>query len=438
MSIQKRGISRREFLKLSGAGLAISAGLPLVSACGSQEGGQGGSQSASLTATYMKSGTYDVAAKNFAKQFEKNNDAQIQIEAFPYAALRQNNTNAVIAGGCDYNVVSGSYYLANIYSSFRPIGEMAQRDNYSQPLAAGLWEQSEYYNGEHIGVPYGPDAYGLMYRTDLWKNAGLSWPSSWDEFLSALETLEAEGTTPFVFAAGAPEQLPALFFATYDGYFVNDQGRYELNTAKATDSIEYAEQLLGFAPDNVTALSIDEAQATFMDGEAAVLYSWPSFIVKAASDPETSQIAGNWQVGEDPQPGFVWLSLWQMYMTQCTENTDAAWEWMKFWSKPENDKALFTEHGVNPVLESTYQDQQLLEEWSHYFPGEQKNLAKAMNPPLSGEAQDFLASTLGEVFTGNTSAEEAVRSVNEKWADFEVPEPLLQAAQRNDLVQAEG
>src|SRR5215212_1022801 len=434
--MERRPLSRQAFLKLGGAGLALSAGLPFVAACA----GDSGSESGGLTATYMKSGTYDVAANDFAKEFEKKNDTNISIEAFPYAALRQNNTNAVMAGTCDYNVVSGSYYLADIYDSFRPLDDLVERNDFSKPLAAGLWEQCSINNGAHIGVPYGPDAYALMYRSDLWEEAGLSWPKSWDEFLAALKNVRAEygdqGITPLVFAAGAPEQLPALFFATYDGYFINDQGKYGLDSAKATEAIKFAEQLLSFAPQDVTAISIDEANSKFVDGEAAVLYGWPSFLVKTASDPDSSQIVGKWRVGEMPQPGFVWLSMWEMYTTDCTENVNAAWKWMTFWSKPENDRALLPKYGVNPVLGSTYRDQQLLKEYSHYFPGEEKNVARAMFPPLSGEPQDFLASTLGDVFTGKSTAEEAVRSVNEKWTEFDVQEPLSQAAQRNGLVQS--
>jgi multiple sugar transport system substrate-binding protein len=436
MSVEKRMVSRKKFLKLGGAGLALSAGLPLIAGCG--EGGGGGGAGAGITATYMKSGTYDVAAKKFAEEFASKNDTSVDIEAFPYAALRQNNTNAVISGSCDYNVVSGSYYLANIYNNFRPLDDLANRSNYAEPLAPGLWDHSEFYKGQHIGVPYGPDAYGLMYRTDLWEEAGLSWPGTWDEFSAALETLESQfggqGITPFVVYGGATEQLPALLFATYDSYFLNDKGKFELDSAKAIDSIKFAEQLLGFAPEDVTALSIDEANTLFTDGNAAVLYGWPSFVLTAADDPESSQIVGKWQVGADPQPGFVWLSLWQMYMDKCTEDADTAWKWMSFWTEPENDMALFTKYGVNPVLQSTYQDQELLKEYSHYLPGEQKNVGRAMNPPLSGEAQDFLASTLGEVFAGKTSAEEAVRSVNQEWAGLDVPDPLREAAQRYDLV----
>ena len=404
---QRRFVTRRDFLKLGGAGLALSAGLPLVAACGEGSGqGSGRQGSPGITATYMKSGTYDVAAEEFASGFEQDNGTSVDIEAFPYAALRQNNTNAVISGGCDYDVVSGSYYLANIYDSFRPLDDLANRDGFAGALAPGLWEQSEFNGGKHIGVPYGPDAYGLMYRTDLWEQAGLSLPRTWDDFTAAMEKLQTDyagqGISPLVFYGGAPEQLPALFFATYDGFFVNGGGKYQLDEAKAVDAISYGERMLGFMPDNATALSIDEANTLFTDGKAATLYGWPSFVLAAADDPESSQIVGKYEVGGIPEP--------------------------------ENDKALFTKYGINPVLESTYADKGLLDRYAHYLPGEQANLARAMNPPLSGEAQDFLASTLGEVFTGNTTAEEAVGAVNEEWAGLEVPSPLAQAAERNGLV----
>src|SRR5215211_1668202 len=151
MSIEKQIVSRKEFLKLGGAGLALSAGLPLIAGCG--EGGGGGAGSG-VTATYMKSGTYDIAAKKFAEEFASKNDTSVDIKAFPYAALRQNNTNAVISGSCDYNVMSGSYYLASIYNYFRPLDDLANRSNYSDALAPGLWDHSEFYKGQHVGVPY--------------------------------------------------------------------------------------------------------------------------------------------------------------------------------------------------------------------------------------------------------------------------------------------
>lgn len=415
---------------------AALSSLALASACSGAGPAQGNS---GLTVTYMKAGTYDTAAKSLASSFAKSTGTKVNVLAFPYDTLRQNNTNAVLGGQCDYNVVSGSYYLAPLYDKFANLDSFAAKSNYPSKLAPGLWAHSEYFNGHHIGVPYGPDAYSLMYRTDLFRQAGLSWPHSWSQLLSDLQVLKnkygAQGIKPFAFAAGQPEQLPALFFATYDGTFINSSGRYALDAPKAIRAIDYAKKLLAFAGTNANSQSIDASNAAFVNGHAAVLYGWPSFLRTQADDPNQSKVSGKWAVGVDPQPGLVWLSLWQMYMTKCTSNKSAAWKWMTTFSSAKTDKELFLKDGINPSFKATYQDSHLARQHSNYFPGLQANLARAVNPPLSGEAQDYLASTLGDVFSGNASPAQAVSQINQKWSTMTVPSALLAEGKKVGLAQ---
>lgn len=425
--------------RIAGCAAAVSGAL-LLAACGFGGAGTSAGSSAGVTATYMKSGTYDTAAHALAGPFASSTGIKTDIQAFPYAALQQNNTNAIISGGCRYNVVSGSYYLAALYSHFENLDPLAAESHYAQALVPGLWQQSEFYQGHHVGLPYGPDAYGLMYRTDLFTRAGLTLPKTWPQLLGDLATLKAkygsQGIAPFAFAGGAPEQSPALLFAGYDGYFINQQGHYALDTSKAVAAIDLGRRLLSYAPGNATSQSIDQADAQFTSGKAAVLYGYPSFIRQQADNPSQSKVAGKWAVAPDPQPGLVWLSLWQLFMTNCTKNTNAAWKWMTEYSSPSTDKELFTKYGIDPSFEATYKDPQLLKSQANFLRGTEANLSRAKNPPLSGEAQDFLASTLGNVFTGKTSPQQAVRQINDKWATLPVPQPLLKEAQQNGLAQA--
>lgn len=413
--------------------LAMAAAMTLLTGCGvGSSGPQGG-----LTVDYMKSGTYDKAAEGLAGDFKKSTGTSVDVQSFPYATLRQNNVNAAIAGTCQYNVVSGSYYLAPIYDKFASLDNLANQSNYAEKLLPGLWDRSEIFNGQHIGVPYGPDSYGTMIRTDLFTEAGLSVPTSWQELLNDLGVLKtkfaSQGIDPFVFSGGAPEQLPALLFAGYDGYFINKDGKYELDPTKAAAAIRLGQSLMSFAPKNASSLTIDSATAQFTSGKAAVLYGFPSFVVQAAN--KSDAVKGKWAVIPNPGPGFTWLSLWQMYMTKCTDNKDAAWKWMTTFSSESNDKAFFTQYGINPSFASTYKDPDLLKTYGNYLPGEAANISKAKNPPLSGEAQDFMASTLGEVFVGGASPEDAVAKINAKWKTLSVPDALAERAKIDGLVQ---
>ena len=419
-------------------GVPLAAALVTSTALIAGSPGAYASSGNTITATYMNSGTYNVAAQSLVGSFDKTAGVNVKIDAFPYAALQQNNTNAVISGQCTYNVVSGSYYLASIYSYFQNLNTYASKSNYAAGLIPGLWKHSEFYNGYHIGVPYGPDAYSLMYNTSLFKSAGLALPKTWSQLLSDLSALKQKlpsGVSPFVFSAGAVEQLPALFFSTYNGYFINKGGHYALDVPEATSAINYAVKLMSYAPSDASGLSINAADDLFVNGKAAVLYGWPSFIRLQADTPKESAVAGKWEVGTDPPGGLLWLSLWQLYMTKCTSNQSAAWKWMTTFSSPSTDELLFTKYDVNPSFKATYSNPTLAKQNANYFPGEQANLKRAKNPPLSGQAQDFLASTIGSVLTSKVTANAAVSSINSEWARYPVPSALLHEGAADGLVQ---
>jgi multiple sugar transport system substrate-binding protein len=394
----------------------------------------------SISADFMASGTYDKAAQEIADKL-KAQGLDVKIAAFPWATLRQNNTNDMIAGSGQYDVMSGSYYLADLYSHFASLDDYFKKDNYGANMIPGILDpgKSEWYHGHHIGAPYGIDAYGVLYRTDLFKDAGIDPQfATWQDLAAALPKLKdklPQGVAPFVFAYGASEQLPAIFFGNYDGYLVNKDGKYQLDPTKAAASMQLMKDMLPFAPSNAMALSIDEANAQFLNGQAAMLIGWPSFVRAAADDPAKGKVAGKWAQLEFPGPGFPWLSLWQLFINNDSKNKDAAWAFIKEYTSEANAVDFLNKYGIGSVYPSTYNDPTVASKHSHDFPVALKNFAKAKNPPLSGEAQDFLASTIGQVLLGQLTPDKAVEQINTKWATITVPDALGEAAKASGLMQ---
>ena len=146
-----------------------------------------------LTVTYMESGTYDVAAKRIAEEFKQAKGVDVKVVAFPWAVLRQNNTTDLITGAGQYQVMSGGYYLADVYDNFAPLGDFIAKSDYSKGMIPGLMEpgRSEWYEGKQIGIPYGVDAYGLMVNKEILDKAGVK-PEfgTWDAVLAACEKLK--------------------------------------------------------------------------------------------------------------------------------------------------------------------------------------------------------------------------------------------------------
>jgi ABC-type glycerol-3-phosphate transport system substrate-binding protein len=387
---------------------------------------------ASITFSVMAAGTYDKAAEEVKPDFEKTTGIKLTIAAFPWATLRQNNTTDLLTGTGQYDVMSGSYYLAELYPHFISLDDYIKKSGFGKGLLPGFMEKSEHFGGHQIGLPYGPDAYGMLYRKDLFDKAKLSWPKTWNEFMAMLPKIkavaDANGMDTIVFSGGAPEQVPALFFDKYDGYYISKDKKYQLEKGKTIDVLNTNKELLKYMAGDFMGLSIDDANARFLDGKALVIICWPSFIVAAADNPQKSKVIGKWSLGTSPTPGRPWLSLWQIYISKYSKNPDAAWKWATFYISEKNDINFFKTYGIGPVFESTYKNPELVSKYSHYFPSQSYNLTRAVNPPLSGEAQDYFASVLGEFGLGLLTAEEVVDKVNKKWATLTVPPALFENA----------
>ena len=392
---------------------------------------------ATLTFSVMESGTYDKAASEIAKQFKATTGTDVKIAAFPWAVLRQNNTTDLISGTGQYNVMSGGYYLADVYSYFAPLTDYIKKDDYAKGMIPGLMDRgrSEWVGDDHIGIPYGVDAFGMIYNKDMLQKAGVS-PDfkDWSDMAKACDVIEAKnpGVACFSHATGNPEQIGAFFFAGYGGSYVSKDGKYQLDAAAATAVASQLPALWKHLPKNATALTFDEAHQLFKDGKVAVTITWPSFIT-GALDKDGSSVKGHWSMAKMPGNGFPWLSLWQVFVPKTTIDKDAAWAWIKAYAGPENAKTNYVDHNIGSVWLSVYDDPELKAKYAHFWPQLIDAYKHAKNPPLSGEAQDFLTNTLQDIANGRTTAEDGIKAVNEKWSSIPVPPALLGAAAGSGL-----
>ena len=85
------------------------------------------------------------------------------------------------------------------------------------------------------------------------------------------------------------------------------------------------------------------------------------------------------------------------------------------------------------MWKATYEDADLAAARKHYWPALTAGFARAKNPPLSGEAQDFLTNTLQDIANGRVSPADGVASINEAWANIPVPPAMLEAAKGSGL-----
>ena len=395
-----------------------------------------------IVTNFMQSGTYDIGAEQLEAGFEEATGIELEIVASPFVVLVQNNITDLATGTGEFDVISGDFWIGSVWGQMHPLDDFIERDMWGGSFIEGLTKQgpSAYFDGKRIGIPYSADAYGLIYRTDIFEEAGISpdW-ETWDDFIAVLGELEMhlEGSdiAPNVFAFGASEQAAAIFLGMYDGYLVDAAGNYALDHDEAIASLNQLKSLLDYNPEGATGLSIDEANSVFLTGKAATMICWVSFVRAAAQDPDSSLVVDNWATATFPGPGFPFLSAWNLFISGYSENPDAAWEWIKHYITEDEAKRRFVELGVGSPFLSTYEDPELIEQYSHDFPAMVANLNRAETVPWIFAAFEVFFRHMSEFIIGAATAEETLEATLTDWAELEVPEGLIQSAMAQGQMQ---
>src|SRR5437763_14669363 len=118
-------LTRRALLK---RGAVVGAALPAAGlAAGWKYGGTHAADN-SITATYMKSGTYDVAAQSILKQFKAKSGVKVNVLAFPFAVLEQKNQTDLVTSTGQYDVLSNSSWDIAFFNYLRPLDDYLKKD----------------------------------------------------------------------------------------------------------------------------------------------------------------------------------------------------------------------------------------------------------------------------------------------------------------------
>jgi multiple sugar transport system substrate-binding protein len=398
-----------------------------------------------ITANFMASGTYDKAALDVKPIFEAATGATVEIVAKPFPDLVQANLTDLATGTGQYDVISVTSWEADIYDKLLPLDSFIKRDNYGAGAGfiPGLLRENqgtEYFDGKAVGVPYAIDGYAMLVRTDLFKKAGVktTW-KTWPEFFTALDKLKKtlpKTVSPFVFAYGATEQVPAIWLSAYDGPLLKKNGTYGMDRAKMASALNIAKKTLAYAPKNALSLSIDEANQAFLNGNAAVVMGWPSFIRAAADDKAKSKVVGKWALAAQPGPGFTWLSAWNLGISKTSKNPEAAWEFIKAYINEANGTKWMSQYGIGSPFSATFSSASAVATHGHDYPQHLKNLGSVKNPPWSFSAfLDVYSAGSGDFMLGKQTAAQTVSSWDKQLGKKKPALSLQQASKASGLMQ---
>jgi len=217
-------------------------------------------------------------------------------------------------------------------------------------------------DGQLMGMPYFLDPRIMYYRTDLFEEAGLAAPTTWDDVIAAGQALHSPpdmtgyGQTFSMKSDGLDYWWYAWFGAVgADGDLSvwTEDGHSKFNTPEAIKATQYVVDLTQkyqiTNTDYTTAGRDEELQPLFYAGKLAQLItgSWfPTLIANNAPDMayglEMPPVA---EAGMTPATG-VWPD--SVIMFKQTKNPEAAGQLLEFMFNAENRLAFAKQRGVIP------------------------------------------------------------------------------------------
>ncbi|HZF58758.1 MAG TPA: extracellular solute-binding protein, partial [Rubrobacter sp.] len=262
------GLSRRDFLKLGGAGLA---GAALLGTAGC--GGGGGSASDDVLLSFGEDSTGTLP--KLLEQFNKQSDFKIKYRQMPvdtgqyYDKLR----TELQAGGGDIDVILGDVIWPAQLAANGWVTDLTERFTDADEFLPGPMQAAS-YDGKVYAVNWYTDAGLLYYRQDLLEKAGFSEPpATWDELVEMANKVKQDEGIPNGFVFQGAEYEGGVcngleYIRTHGGDVLdpNDPSKVIIDSPEAAAGLATWRSMIesGASPQAVLQYKEDESHATFL------------------------------------------------------------------------------------------------------------------------------------------------------------------------------
>jgi N,N'-diacetylchitobiose transport system substrate-binding protein len=391
-----------------------------------QEEEQQADLSGELTVWIMEPGNPDVQATidGFDAAFEQmHQGVTINIDYVPWANAHDQFTTGIAGGQVPDLAEMGNTWTPE----FAEIGAFAP----VQPPAGvefveGL-AQSATLDGTTYGYPWYAGARALIYRTDVFEEAGADVPTTWDELLEVGDTIAAETDVAPIRPAGGYQHMfqPLIWnaggdMATQDG----DSWTPGFDTEAGHEALSFFETLWkkGWSPEGAVQWNSVDVRDDFANEEAAMMIGggWDLRAILGAN-PELEGRVGTALMPAGPagnQDAFAGGS--NLVVFQQSQQQELAMAFAEFMIEPENAKEFADQIGFLPGTVGGVEETVGGDELFGVFGDQFVNHSRAY--PVAGwwgkvEGNATIPTELQRLMLGEVTVEEAAANIDAGIAD---------------------
>jgi multiple sugar transport system substrate-binding protein len=418
----KNELSRRDFLKVGGVGLA---GMAVLGASGC---GGGGESSGKLIFSYLPDMSGSIHAR--IDKFNEQNKGKFQV-AYREIDLESQEyfdrlKTEFQAGGAETDVIGGNVpwtaefaengWIVDVSSRF-PEGERSKFINGQI--------QSLTYENKVWGVPWLADVGLLYYRKDLLEKSGFTEPpKTWEELKEMAEKVVQDTGTRYGFVfQGANNETGVcngLEYIWTHGGEVLEGNKVIIDSPQSVAGLTTEQSMIsdGVTPQAVASYTLGEADVAFLNGDAVYCRNWP-YMYALAGDPEMSKIklkdvgVSPLPVGEGHSQSASCLGGWNMLISASSQRQDQAWEFIRFMTSEESQKKQTLWASSLPTLNALYDDREIREEVPMVALSKEalQNARPRPVSPYYSQMSRTMAQQFNSVLIGAASPAEAVETL---------------------------
>jgi multiple sugar transport system substrate-binding protein len=431
-------VSRRDFIKWSGAGLAGAAALSSTACSEIASGFAATSLAGPNTLILSKgpdtTGTLEKVVDRFNSEDHKFKVAWQIMSADTGQYFDKMRTEFQV-GRSEIDVIGAdviwpAQFAANGW--IEDLGDLFTEEMQQDFFPATIETSS--YNGKIYGVPWYSDAGLLYYRKDLLDKAGLKPPRTWEELRDqAAKVREQEGVRDgFTFQGaeyegGVCNQCEYIWNAGGNILAPDDPTKVVVGGQGAVRGYEAAvgNVTSGASPLGVATYKELESLTVFIQGDSVFNRNWPfGYAIATGGEAAGSSLKPEWvgvtqiptlNPGED---SFACLGGWDFCISSLSKKKEQAWEFIQWMIQPEIQKVQAINAGYLPPRTSLFEDEKLTTKDQPVMGFARESYAAtkprpSVNPFYSDMSLD-MAQAFNDTVKGDVSARAAVQRLEGK------------------------
>jgi len=331
-------------------------GLLLTSGCAGA-GSLGASDNEVTIALVSNSQMTD--AQKLSSEFEKANPG-IKLK---FISLSENQARAKITmstamGGSQFDVVMISNFETPQWAKdgwLRNLSDYAKSTpGYDENDFIPSLRESLSYEGNMYSVPFYGESSFLMYRKDMFEQAGIkvnqdpNYQPTWQEVAGWAKTLKTDDRAGICLRGkpGWGEVLAPLdtVINTFGGRWFDEQWNAQLNSPQVKEAVNfYVNTIKESGELGASSTGFQECANLFGQGQTAMWYDATS-AVSVLEDPKTyPDLVG--KIGYLPapvveKPNSGWLYTWALGIPKAAKNPDGAWKFISWMTSKDYMKLV--------------------------------------------------------------------------------------------------